>query len=113
MTDQTWQGILVDRLITLRAEGYTFATAWSAAIHEAPIRNDCSGRLFDETGQPSETVVMFFRRACESAWHGERGPAGSGQGPALGHFRAEMVRPLDGSGPAKMARVSRAFRSAA
>lgn len=114
----SWYGIVVCRLIELRAEeGPMFERHWGMAMKLYPPRGGVADvatpRLFDEDGRRPDTVLSFFKRVAQSAYYNERGKPGTGIGPALGYFRAEMVRPLDESAPAKVGRVSRAFRSAA
>jgi hypothetical protein len=104
----SWAADVVDRLIELRADGYPFARAWREALRLHPYDGGGVGsgtpRLFDETGRAPETMVSFFRRACENAYHDVRGPVGDGNGPAIRHFRVDMVRSVDESGPARRAR---------
>lgn len=116
---RSWYGTVVDYLIELRrAEGPDFERHWGLAMRRHPPRgrdaSPATPRLFDETGGKPDTLLAFFKRVTESAYCNERGPAGSGIGPALGYFRGEMVRHLDDSAPARRASgSSRAFRSAA
>jgi hypothetical protein len=104
----TWASDVVDRLIELRADGYDFDRAWTAALRLYPPHGRDLGavtpRLFEEDNRAADGLVSFFRRACEAAYNDVRGPAGSGNGPAIRHFRVEMVRAVDDSGPARRAR---------
>lgn len=101
----TWAARVVNTLIELRADGYSFDRAWSMAQRQHPPRGKDDAapsvpNLFDEDGRAIDGVVSFFRRACENAWHDVRGPAESGNGPAIRHFRLEMVREVDDASPA-------------
>jgi hypothetical protein len=104
------------RSLTSAQHDYNSATrstgAWTAALRLYPAHGRDLGaitpRLFEEDGRAADGLVSFFRRACENAYHDVRGPAGSGNGPAIRHFTVEMVRAVDDSGPARRARPSQA-----
>lgn len=64
-------------------------------------RDAAVATLFDEQGQRHDTLTQFFWRAARNAYEDYVGPEGSGQGPALAHFRAAMLRDLDSSTPAR------------
>jgi hypothetical protein len=105
----SWAADVVDHLIVLRADGYDFERAWTMAMRLHPPRGRDLGvpaapRLFDETNRPVDGLVPFFRQVCENAYHDVRGPVGDGNGPAIRHFRVDMVRSVDESGPARRAR---------
>jgi hypothetical protein len=63
-----------------------------------------SPRLFEEDGRAADGIVPFLKRVCDEAWHDTQGPVESGNGPALRHFRVDMVRSLDESKPAHKGR---------
>jgi hypothetical protein len=100
----TWEQSITSRLASLRSAGHTFEGAWGLALRMYPPRGRDAGvatpRLFDEDGRAPETAIEFFKRACRRAYEGEVGPAGSGNGPSLRYFNAEMLRDLDSSAPA-------------
>lgn len=101
----SWQRRSVGRMVELRAEGYGFEMAFSAALaaHPPTAREDggYTPQLFSPSGV--ETVVGAFKRYCRAAWSGEHGPPGSGNGPALVHFTPGMLGEPDFSTPARHA----------
>jgi hypothetical protein len=101
-----WTSLVVDRLIELRANGYPFDRAWTEAMRRYPPRGRDMGspRLFEEDGRAVDGLVPFLKRVAEDAYNDTQGPVASGNGPALRHFRVDMVRSVDESGPARRAR---------
>lgn len=109
--EASWFTRVVDRLRELRADGYGFDTAWSTAMHELPPSVSDSGGWRPQLAiNGDETVVGFFRQACESAWRDVR--AAGGNGPALQHFHVEMLRDEDAASSGRPAGGSK-FRRAA
>jgi hypothetical protein len=112
----SWQQVVVGRLIELRAQdGPDFERHWTATLKLYPPTGRDVGparpTLFDEQGRAAHTLIGFFKRVCDNAYHDRVGPKGSGNGPALRHFRADILHALDDSGPTHKTR--RATRRAA
>lgn len=105
----SWQSRVVDVLCRYRHSGYTFEQAWAEALLKHPPRGRDAGapvpRLFDDSGS-SETANEFFRRVARNAWHDEVGAKGSGNGPALRHFRVDLLRSLDDETPVYVKRTA-------
>lgn len=90
----SWQSDVVDRLVELKASGHVdFDQAWTAALRMFPPRNRDVGEWRPQLWSTAEeTVVEFFRRVCEDAWHGRN--------PRLRHFSPAALIEVDASGPA-------------
>lgn len=103
----SWFAAVVGELRRHREDGHSFDIAWSLATRSHPARAKDDGgyvpRLFGTGGE--ETVVGFFRRACEEAWNGER--------PKLAHFQVEAIREVESTAPARRALGGSRFRQAA
>lgn len=89
---QSWQSDVVDCLCDLKRSGFTFNVAWSRALSLYPARGRDMGPERPTLLDRDESVVAFFRRACEDAWHGRR--------PSLQHFHPSLLMGEDRSGPA-------------
>jgi hypothetical protein len=102
----SWAADVVDHLIGLRADGIPFEKAWTLTMRLHPPRGRDMGspRLFEEDGRAVDGLVPFLKRVAEDAYNDTQGPVASGNGPALRHFRVDMVRSVDESGPARRAR---------
>jgi hypothetical protein len=90
----SWQSNVVEHMRGLRANGTRdFEEAWRLALRAFPPRGRDMGpvtpTLLDDDG---ETVVAFFRRVADDAWHG--------RAPALQHFHPSLLLGDDGSEPA-------------
>lgn len=96
----TWESSVVEHLAKLRAaEGPQFDHHWRMTLRLFPSRGWGGGQatLFDEDGTVAVSALAFFRKACAAAYYDERGVAGSGNGPAIRHFRLDMIRDTDSS----------------
>ena len=91
MRFERWSALVVDHLTGSKRRGLDFEDAWRAAMRACGTPTTAAATLFDEQGQPHDTMTVFFKRVCRSAYEGETGPAGSGNGPALKHFRPGML----------------------
>lgn len=98
-----WVHDITDCLARLKASGnyrldsHGYTQAWNEAMrcYRPTLRDqgEREPRLFDtKAGDQDPGVVEFTRMVCELAWLGEVGEPGSGNGPALRHWRHEFVR---------------------
>lgn len=100
----SWFALVVDQLRQHRAAGRDFDVAWSLAMRMFPpsAKDDGGlGQLRLAVGG-DETIVSFFRRACESAYYDTH--VGPGNGVALKHFNVDMLQ--DGHAPMPRHRVA-------
>lgn len=110
MTD--WTAAVVGHLCESKRSGLTFETAWNLAIQTYPPRRRDTGALEEVAPDGrqlrmnlrprEETLVGFFKRACEDAWH-DRGANREKTEPRVRFFRVEIIREVDESAPARRA----------
>lgn len=102
MKGDQWQQAMIERLAASKRLDVPFWVAWQQAIRYCPPpRQEAPATLFDDEGRRPETLTGFFQRACEHAYLDVQGPPGSGDGPALRGFRADMLQLLDADAPAR------------
>ena len=109
----SWPALVVDAMLEFKRAGFEFEEAWSMALARWPARGRDTGprspALFDgmTTWQirHADTLVGFFKRACDDAWHGRK--------PALQHFHPSLLMEPDDSSPAAMRRSGARQRMAA
>lgn len=107
---QDWTVQVVGYLCELKTAGHDFDAAWELATLRFPARGRDMGEyqatLIPRKGD-AESVVEFFQRVCEDAWHGRR--------PALRHFSVSAMRDaaIDGDGGAAGRPRSRGLSEAA
>lgn len=95
MPRSDWQARVVDRLIDAKRSGETdFDCAWRSAIGRAIIPASDDGGYNPTLFGGEETIVGFFRRACEAAWDDTHDEPGSGNGPRVKEFRIELLADL-------------------
>lgn len=110
----SWFALVADEVHALITDGYSFDVAWSMAMKQLPPSvNDSGGWRPQLAINGDETVVGFFRHACENAVNDVRGPVGSGNGPALRHFCVETIRDVDAAAPARHGLTGPRFRQVA
>lgn len=51
--------------------------------------------LFNDEGDPHDDYLVWFKRVALDAYNGAAGPVGSGNGPALRHFRPDMLADVE------------------
>lgn len=104
-----WTHDLFARLAELKQSGhFDYDEAFRIALREHPPRGRDLGereaRLFDvKAGDREDTLIEFARQVGENAWHNIVGPAGSGNGPSLRYFEADLIREAEDSSPARRA----------
>lgn len=92
---ETWTGAVAGYLGELKRDGLDFDESWTLALLRFPPRGRDIGEyrptLIPRPGD-GESVVEFFRRACDDAWHGRR--------QALRNFSVSAMRDavIDGDG---------------
>jgi hypothetical protein len=86
---RSWQALVVETMLELRRDGQDFDGAWNAAMTLHPPRGRDLGPERPTLLDRDESLVMFFRRCCEDAWHGRR--------PGLAHFDASLLMEPDGT----------------
>lgn len=107
---ENWQGAVVGYLCQLKGEGREFDESWELAMRRFPARGRDLGEyrpsLIPRPGD-GESVVEFFRRACDDAWHDRR--------RALRHFSVSAMRDavIDGDGPGSTGPLHAAGKSRA
>lgn len=90
-----WTEQVVSYLRRCKRDGHGFSESWDGAMRKFPARSRDLGEyrptLFAEG---PESVVEFFRRVCDDAWHDRQ--------PALRHFSVSAMRDarVDADGPA-------------
>jgi hypothetical protein len=108
--DGSWHRRVITRLVECKANGYRFEQAWHETLRLDPPwgrdRDPVTPALFDETGNVPETSTMFFKRVAEDAWYDRVGQPGSGRGPALRHFRVDLLMAEDESSPVYVRRAA-------
>lgn len=101
MKADAWPSAVVAYLADCKREGLPHEAAWRDAMRVyPPPGNGSESTLFDDRGEPHGTLVGFLKRVSRDAYEDRVGPVGSGSGPALRGFRADMLMVLDMSGPA-------------
>jgi hypothetical protein len=102
-----WPVAMTEHMLASKRCGLTFEDAYRAAERAyPPPGRGAEATLFDDTGSPHDGLVTFFCRAARAAYNDVQGPPGSGSGPALRGFRAEMLRELDLSEPVLRRRMA-------
>lgn len=107
---QDWTGLVVGYLCELKTAGHDFDAAWELATLRFPARGRDMGEyqatLLRVPGR-DESVLEFFERVCDDAWHDRR--------PALRHFSVSAMRDavIDGDGGAAGRPRSRGLSEAA
>lgn len=100
-----WSAQVAGHLLDSKRRGLPWPEAKRLAAAMYPPRGrdagDATPRLFAEDGRAPDTVVSFFWRVARNAYDDVTGPPLSGNGPALQHFKPDMLRDLDSSEPAR------------
>jgi hypothetical protein len=113
MRGHAWTVAVVAHLTRSKRLGVAFDVAWQDAMAADPPEGGrpVASTLFDDEGEPhgamspeTRAMVAFQRRILGAAYEDTVGPVLSGNGPALRHFRPEMLRDLDSSAPARKLR---------
>ena len=78
-----WAGEVVAYLGEAKTAGVDFDTAWHNALFHHPPRGPGMGRRQLSFEDTEETLVDFFRRVTEDAWHGRR--------PVLRHLSVDLL----------------------
>lgn len=90
-----WTARAVDLMVAAKRAGETdFDRAFGYAIGRVTVPAADAGGHTPTLFGGDQSVLGFFRRACEAAWHDTRDVDGSGNGRAVREFRIELLADL-------------------